>query len=78
MFWMWLGSAAIEFAAQSAIDRFVRAILKSTPDAVPIVDFILKTGSHTEYVNFAVKNELAFQQRETAVRFIQIGFTFTF
>lgn len=44
MFWYWAGSEIVEGIAQGATDNFVRAISKSSPDAAPIVAFILKNG----------------------------------
>ncbi len=43
-FWAWLGSAAVEGAGQWCIDRFVERILDSTPEAAPIVNFVLKNA----------------------------------
>jgi hypothetical protein len=42
--WKNLGSMLLEAMAQGAIDGFVRAIMKSTPEAGPIVSFLLKNG----------------------------------
>lgn len=42
--WKHLGSFLIETSAHVLIDRFVLAIMKSTPSAVPVVNFLLKNG----------------------------------
>jgi hypothetical protein len=42
--WKHLGSLIIEGAGQSAIDAFVKAIIRSSPYAGPIVSFVLKNG----------------------------------
>jgi hypothetical protein len=44
MVWKHLGSALLEGIGQSAIDGFVKAIMKSSPYAGPIVSFVLKNG----------------------------------
>jgi hypothetical protein len=44
LFGKWLGSAIIEFASQALLDRFINEILKSSPSAGPIVNFLLKNG----------------------------------
>ena len=79
MFWMWLGSAAIEFTAQSAIDLFIIAILKSTPEAVPIVDFILKNGlSYGIYELRREKMNWPFNSEKPLLfDSFKLGFTFT-
>lgn len=44
LFWKHLGSVVIEEIGQTAIDGFVKAIMRSSPYAGPIVSFILKNG----------------------------------
>ena len=44
LFWKWLGSAAIESAAQFMVDRFVEEILDSSPYFAPVMAFLLKNG----------------------------------
>jgi len=44
LFWKWVGSSLIEVAGQGLIDEFVSRILKSTPVAAPVVNFVLKNG----------------------------------
>lgn len=42
--WKHLGSVIIEAGGQALIDGFVKAILKSSPGAAPVVSFLLKNG----------------------------------
>lgn len=42
LFWKWVGSEVIYFAAQGALDAFINEIKDSSPFAVPVVSFILK------------------------------------
>lgn len=44
LFWKWAGSALLEAAGQWGIDSFVREIMKSSPYAVPVVNFLLKNA----------------------------------
>ncbi|RPI16188.1 MAG: hypothetical protein EHM58_12370 [Ignavibacteriae bacterium] len=44
MVWKHLGSMIIEGIGQSAIDGFVKAIMRSSPYAGPVVSFVLKNG----------------------------------
>ena len=44
LFWKWAGSAVIEFASHSVLDKFIRGILDSSPAAGPIVYLILKSA----------------------------------
>ena len=44
LFWKWVGSEVIYFAAQGALDAFIHEIKDSSPFAVPVVNFILKSG----------------------------------
>ncbi len=42
--WQWLGSVIVEGAGTWALDKFVERILRSTPEAVPVVNFVLKNA----------------------------------
>lgn len=42
LFWKWVGSVALEGAANWGLDRFINGVLESSPTAVPIVSFVLK------------------------------------
>jgi hypothetical protein len=44
LFWKWLGGVIIEGGAQGLVDRFVERIIDSSPEAGPVVNFILKNG----------------------------------
>lgn len=44
LFWKWAGSAIIEEAAQGLLDGFIHKIFRSTPNAGPIVSFVLKNA----------------------------------
>jgi hypothetical protein len=44
LFWKWLGSAIIEAGGQEAVDAFVKAIMRSSPNAGPVMSFLLKNG----------------------------------
>jgi opacity protein-like surface antigen len=44
LFWKWAGSGIIEVASQGALDHFIKKIGKSTPAALPIVSFVLKSA----------------------------------
>jgi hypothetical protein len=44
LFWKWLGSVAIEGAAQVMVDIFVGEILDSSPYFAPVMGFLLKNG----------------------------------
>jgi hypothetical protein len=43
-FWEWLGSAVVEGGADGLLDKFVERILRSTPEAAPVVNFVLKNA----------------------------------
>lgn len=43
-FWEWLGGVIVHGGGEALLDRFVDRILRSTPDAVPIVNFVLKNA----------------------------------
>jgi hypothetical protein len=44
LFWKWAGSGIIEVASQGLLDVFIKEILKSSPEAGPVVYFILKSA----------------------------------
>jgi len=44
LFWKWAGSAIIEAAANGILDIFIKEIFKSSPQAGPIVNFLLKNA----------------------------------
>jgi hypothetical protein len=44
LFWKWAGSYFIEAAGQWALDAFINEIVKSSPYAVPVVNFVLKNA----------------------------------
>ena len=44
MFWKWAGSGIIEAATQGMLDHFIKKIGQSTPSALPIVSFVLKSA----------------------------------
>ncbi len=44
LFWKWAGSGIIELAANGVLDVFIKEIFKSSPDAGPIVFFVLKSA----------------------------------
>lgn len=44
LFWKWAGSGIIEVAAQGMLDHFIRKIGSSSPGALPIVSFVLKSA----------------------------------
>jgi hypothetical protein len=42
LFWKWAGSGLLESGLQWALDRFVQRIARSTPEAAPVVNLLLK------------------------------------
>jgi hypothetical protein len=44
LFWKWAGSAIIEAAANGLLDVFIKEIFESSPQAGPIVNFLLKNA----------------------------------
>ncbi len=44
LFWKWAGSGIIEAASQGMLDHFIKKIGKSSPMALPIVNFVLKSA----------------------------------
>ncbi|NWF90192.1 MAG: hypothetical protein HXY50_12120 [Ignavibacteriaceae bacterium] len=80
MFWKWAGSGIIEAAAQGMLDHFIKKIGKSSPTALPIVSFVLKSALsygiyelRQEKMNWPFKSAapLAYDQ-------FKVGMTFNF
>lgn len=80
MFWKWAGSGIIEAATQGMLDHFIKKIGKSSPAALPIVSFILKSALsygiyelRQEKMNWPFKSAapLAYDQ-------FKVGMTFNF
>jgi len=80
LFWKWLGSEVIYFAGQGVLDAFIHEIKDSSPIAVPVVSFILKSALsygmyelRQEKMNwpFACTAPLAYDQ-------FKFGISFTF
>jgi hypothetical protein len=44
LFWKWVGGLVIESIGQGLVDRFIDRIMDSSPNAVPVVNFILKNA----------------------------------
>lgn len=44
LFWKWAGNGIIEAASQGILDHFIKKIGKSSPMALPIVNFVLKSA----------------------------------
>ena len=80
MVWKHLGSIAIEFLGQGAIDEFVKAIMKSSPMAGPIINFVLKNAlSYGVYELRREKMNWPFNTTEPLLfDSFKAGFTFTF
>ncbi len=80
MFWKYLGSAVLEGLGQSAVDGFVKAIMKSSPFAGPIVSFILKNGlSYGLYELRKEKMNWPFESAEPLFNeSFKLGITFMF
>lgn len=78
--WEMLGSFALEYGALGLLDEFIEEIEFSTPEAAPIVSFVLRSALHytfyhlrQEDMNWPIKSEasLTFES-------FKIGTTFTF
>lgn len=78
--WKNLGSMIIEGIGQTAIDGFIKAILKTSPEAVPVVNFILKNGlSYGLYELKREKMNWPFQSAEPMLfDSFKAGITFVF
>ena len=44
LFWKWAGSSAIEGIAGGLVSAFVKAVGKSSPKAVPVMNFLMRNG----------------------------------
>jgi hypothetical protein len=64
LFWKWGASELIEAIGQGAIDKFVEEILDSSPNAVPVVNFLLKNA--LSYGIYELKQEKMNWPFETA------------
>lgn len=80
LFWKWAGSGIIEAASQGLLDVFIKEIMKSSPEAGPIVYFVLKSALgygiyelRQEKMNWPFKSDapLSFDS-------FKFGVTFTF
>jgi hypothetical protein len=80
LFWKHLGSMMIEAIGQTAVDGFVKAIMKSSPTAGPILNFILKNAlSYGIYELRREKMNWPFNSAEPLMfESFKAGFTFTF
>ncbi len=80
LFWKHLGSMMIEAIGQSAVDGFVKAIMKSSPTAGPILNFILKNAlAYGLYELRREKMNWPFNSTEPLMfESFKAGFTFTF
>ena len=80
LFWKHLGSMMVEAIGQSAIDGFMKAIMKSSPTAGPILNFILKNAlSYGIYELRREKMNWPFNSAEPLIfESFKAGFTFTF
>lgn len=80
LFWKHLGSVMIELIGQGAVDGFVNAIMKSSPFAGPIINFLLKNAlSYGIYELRREKMNWPFESREPLLfDSFKAGFTFTF
>jgi hypothetical protein len=80
MVWKHLGSVAIEMLGQAAIDGFIREIMKSSPMAGPIINFVLKNAlSYGIYELRREKMNWPFNSAEPLLfDSFKAGFTFTF
>lgn len=80
LFWKHLGSVMIETVGQTAIDGFIKAIMKSSPMAGPIINFVLKNAlSYGLYELRREKMNWPFNSTEPLMfDSFKAGFTFTF
>jgi len=44
VFWAWVGSEVVEVAGHWALDRFINEVMRSSPYAGPVVNFVLKNA----------------------------------
>jgi hypothetical protein len=80
LFWKHLGSVMIEVIGQGAIDGFIHAIMKSSPIAGPVMNFLLKNAlSYGIYELRREKMNWPFESKEPLLfDSFKAGFTFTF
>jgi hypothetical protein len=80
LFWKHLGSVIIEAIGQGAVDGFVKAVMKTSPFAGPIVNFILSNAlSYGIYELRRDKMNWPFNSTEPLLfDSFKAGFTFTF
>ena len=78
--WKHLGSVMIEAIGQTAIDGFIHAIMKSSPMAGPVMNFLLKNAlSYGIYELRREKMNWPFESAEPLLfDSFKAGFTFTF
>lgn len=56
LFWYWAGSEIIRSAGSGLVGVFVREVGKSSPEAVPVVNFILKNALNYGFYELRKKN----------------------
>jgi hypothetical protein len=80
LFWKHLGSVIIESLSQTAIDGFIHEVMKSSPTAGPIINFILKNAlAYGLYELRREKMNWPFNSTEPLMfDSFKAGFTFTF
>jgi hypothetical protein len=80
LFWKWGASEIIETVGEGLIDKFVDEILDSTPNAVPVVNFLLKNA--LSYGFYELKQDKMNWPFETAAPMtldqFKIGISFVF
>ena len=79
-FWEWLGSVIVQGSGDWLLDRFVDKILRSTPDAVPVVNFVLKNAFSYGFHELRKKNGSWPFESEAPITndTFMIGFTMVF
>lgn len=80
MVWLNFGSMLIEAFGQTAIDGFVKAIMKSSPESGPIVNFLLKNALSYGIYELR-KDKMNWPFRSASPMFFEsfkAGFTFVF
>lgn len=80
LFWKWAGSGIIEIAAHGLLDAFIKEIFKSSPEAGPIVYFVLKSAlGYGLYELRQEKMNWPFSSAPPiAMNNVKFGVTFTF
>jgi len=80
LFWKWAGSSIIELASHGLLEAFINEIIKSSPEAGPVVYFVLKNAlSYGLYELRKDKMNWPFSS-ESPIMFdnVKIGLTFVF